>query len=48
MQQDEDQAGDGPTLSDLATASGIEPRTIRSWVAQGLLPPPLEIGRAHV
>ena len=44
MQQDEDQAGDGPTLSDLATASGVEPRTIRSWVAQGLLPPPLVLG----
>jgi DNA-binding transcriptional MerR regulator len=33
-----------PTLSDLAAASGLQPRTIRSWVAQGLLPGPLTRG----
>lgn len=35
-----------PSLSDLAAASGIEARTIRSWVAQGLLPAPLNRGPA--
>lgn len=35
-----------PSLNDLATASGIEARTIRSWVAQGLLPAPLTRGPA--
>ena len=35
---------EGPTLADLAAASGLEPRTIRSWIAQGLLPPPLTRG----
>jgi DNA-binding transcriptional MerR regulator len=35
-----------PSLADLAASSGIEPRTIRSWVAQGLLPPPLTRGPA--
>ena len=35
-----------PSLSDLAAASGIEARTIRSWVAQGLLPAPLSRGPA--
>ena len=34
------------SLSDLAAASGLLPRTIRSWVAQGLLPPPLTRGSA--
>ena len=34
------------SLNDLAAASGIEPRTIRSWVAQGLLPGPLNRGPA--
>jgi DNA-binding transcriptional MerR regulator len=33
-----------PSLADLAAASGIEARTIRSWVAQGLLPAPLNRG----
>ena len=32
------------TLAELATASGLEPRTIRSWIAQGLLPPPKNRG----
>lgn len=35
-----------PSLADLAASSGLEPRTIRSWVAQGLLPPPLTRGPA--
>ena len=35
-----------PSLSELAAASGIEARTIRSWVAQGLLPAPLTRGPA--
>lgn len=33
-----------PTLADLAAASGLQPRTIRSWVAQGILPAPLSRG----
>lgn len=33
-----------PTLTDLAEATGIEPRTIRSWITQGLLPSPLNRG----
>jgi DNA-binding transcriptional MerR regulator len=33
-----------PTLADLAAASGLQPRTIRSWVAQGILPGPLNRG----
>ena len=33
-----------PTLADLAAASGLQPRTIRSWVAQGLLSGPLSRG----
>ena len=32
------------TLSDLAAASGLQSRTIRSWVAQGLLSGPLSRG----
>lgn len=32
------------TLADLADASGLQSRTIRSWVAQGLLPGPLTRG----
>lgn len=35
-----------PSLADLAALSGLEPRTVRSWVAQGLLPPPLTRGPA--
>jgi DNA-binding transcriptional MerR regulator len=35
-----------PTLAELAAASGLLPRTIRSWVAQGLLPGPLTRGPA--
>lgn len=35
-----------PSLADLAAASGVEARTIRSWVAQGLLPAPLTRGPA--
>ena len=33
-----------PSLTELAAGSGVEPRTIRSWVAQGLLPAPLSRG----
>lgn len=32
------------TLADLAEASGLHPRTIRSWVAQDILPGPLSRG----
>jgi DNA-binding transcriptional MerR regulator len=35
-----------PTLADLAAASGLQARTIRSWVAQGILPGPLSRGPA--
>lgn len=35
-----------PTLADLADASGLQARTIRSWVAQGILPGPLNRGPA--
>lgn len=34
------------TLTELADASGLQPRTIRSWVAQGLIPGPLSRGPA--
>ena len=34
------------TLAELADASGLQSRTIRSWVAQGLLPGPLTRGPA--
>jgi DNA-binding transcriptional MerR regulator len=33
-----------PTLAELAAASGLEPRTIRSWVAGGLIPGPRSRG----
>src|SRR3954470_21259953 len=33
-----------PTLADLAEAAKLEPRTIRSWVAQGLLQGPRSRG----
>ena len=32
------------SLADLSSATGVEARTIRSWVAQGLLPAPLSRG----
>ncbi len=35
-----------PTLADLAAASGLQARTIRSWVAQGIVPGPLTRGPA--
>lgn len=35
---------DEPTLAQLAADSGLLPRTIRSWVTQGLLPGPLTRG----
>ena len=41
---------DGPverrTLAELAEASGVAVRTIRYYIARGLLPPPLVSGRA--
>lgn len=33
-----------PSLAELATATGVEARTIRSWVAQGLVPGPTSRG----
>ena len=33
-----------PTLAELAEASGLLPRTLRSWITQGLLPGPLTRG----
>ena len=34
------------TLAELAEATGLQRRTIRSWVAQGLIPGPLSRGPA--
>ena len=36
----------GFTLNELADASGVEPRTIRSYVEKGLIPGPDSLGRA--
>jgi len=33
------------TLEELADRSGVEPRTLRSWVSEGLLAPPFKPGR---
>jgi len=33
------------TLEELAERSGVEPRTLRSWVSEGLLSPPYKPGR---
>lgn len=38
-------ADDELTLEELASRTGVEPRTLRSWVAEGLLAPPLRSGR---
>lgn len=35
----------GVTLEELSTRSGVEQRTLRSWIAEGLLAPPLRSGR---
>jgi DNA-binding transcriptional MerR regulator len=35
-----------PSIAELAVESGVEARTIRSWIAQGLLPSPLTRGPA--
>lgn len=36
---------DGFTLQDLADRSNVEPRTIRSWIQQNVLPGPVNFGR---
>jgi DNA-binding transcriptional MerR regulator len=33
------------TLEDLSERTGVETRTLRSWVSEGLLAPPLKAGR---
>lgn len=33
------------TLEDLSALTGVEPRTLRSWVSEGLLAPPFKQGR---
>ncbi|MFD1807566.1 MerR family transcriptional regulator [Gemmobacter lanyuensis] len=33
------------TLEELSQRTAIEPRTLRSWVSEGLLAPPLKAGR---
>ena len=33
------------TLEELSERTGVEPRTLRSWVSEGLLSPPLKSGR---
>lgn len=33
------------TLEDLSALTGVEPRTLRSWVSEGLLAPPFKPGR---
>ncbi|MBY6014080.1 helix-turn-helix domain-containing protein [Qipengyuania gaetbuli] len=36
---------DGLSLDELSELSGVEPRTLRSWVSEGLLAPPFKPGR---
>lgn len=36
---------DDLTLEELSEQTGVEPRTLRSWVSEGLLAPPLKHGR---
>lgn len=36
---------DDVTLEELSAQTGVEPRTLRSWVSEGLLAPPLKPGR---
>ena len=36
---------DGLTLEELSDRSGVEPRTLRSWISEGLLSPPFRPGR---
>ena len=36
---------DNLTLEELSERTGVEPRTLRSWVSEGLLAPPLKHGR---
>ena len=33
------------TLEELSERSGVEPRTLRSWISEGLLSPPFKAGR---
>lgn len=35
----------GLSLEELSEISGVEPRTLRSWVSEGMLSPPLKPGR---
>ena len=37
---------DGLTLEELSQRTGVEPRTLRSWVSEGLLAPPFRTGRS--
>lgn len=36
---------DGITLEELSEQTGVEPRTLRSWISEGLLSPPSKSGR---
>ena len=36
---------DALTLEELSNRSGVEPRTLRSWISEGLLSPPFRPGR---
>ncbi len=36
---------DGITLEELSEQTGVEPRTLRSWISEGLLLPPSKSGR---
>ncbi len=36
---------DGITLEELSERTGVEPRTLRSWISEGLLSPPSKSGR---
>jgi DNA-binding transcriptional MerR regulator len=36
---------DGISLEEMAARTGVEPRTLRSWIAEGLLSPPYRPGR---
>lgn len=38
-------ADDGLTLEELSERTGVEARTLRSWISEGLLSPPFKAGR---